>query len=414
MENLKKILREELNKDNHSKIKKLELGISIVCDDLKIERPEIEYIDNPNYTSKYKSFAAYSPSEKKVYVVIYNRNTADIMRSIAHELRHYKQDLDGVLHEKSGEDGDEFENEANAYSGKIMRRIGREVEGIFESVNKPLLSEDFDTQEEMIRLSNDVLKSVIKKAVNYFVFSYPNVLSTYVGVFQNLPQKYNKLNEFLKSYHMRIVFDEGNRVYFLPMNVSNGSIVLEKYTKDFIENTYKICNDFVKNHSNIDDATDEEITELYRDVYFAVYSERMILSIAHELQHAYDSWRSKHKAFKDKASNKYYSSGNKNFEDMDEETYTKYLKLHHEINARFTQAIAKSRLIEIVFTRDDPNRPFGYQYAIPINDFIKSFKLNFVGYNVLTPKQQKYVLRRASQYYHAAKEKYDGKIKGKD
>lgn len=414
MENLKKILKEELNKVIDSKIKKLELGIAIVCKDLKIERPEIEFINDPNYTSKYKSFAAYSPSEKKVYVVIYNRNTADIMRSIAHELRHYKQDLDGVLHEKSGEDGDEFENEANSYSGKIMRKIGREVEGIFESVNKPLLSEDFDTQEEMIKLSNDVLKSVIRKAVNYFLYSYPNILTTYVGVFQNLPQKYNKLSEFLRTYHMKIVFDEGNRIYFSPIGNTNGSIVLGKYTNHFTENAYKICTDFINNHPNVEDASDDEITELYRDIYFAVYSEKMILSLAHELQHAYDSWRSKNKAFKDKASNKYYSSGNKNFEDMDKETYEKYLKLHHEINARFTQAMAQVRLIEIVFTRDDPNRPFGYQYAIPINDFIKSFKLNFLGYDVLTPKQQKYVLRRASQYYHAAKEKYDGKIKGKD
>jgi len=92
--------------------------------------------------------------------------------------------------------------------------------------------------------------------------------------------------------------------------------------------------------------------------------------------------------------------------------YTKYLRLHHEINARFSQAIVNSRLIEINFHKKFPDKPLGYQYSVPINEFITSFKLNFFGYNELTEKQKKYLLRRASQYYHAAKEKYDGKIKG--
>lgn len=414
MENLKKILKEELNKEYDSKIKKLEIGIDIVCKDLGVDKPEVEYINDPNYTKQYKSFAGYSPSEKKVYVVIYNRNTADIMRSIAHELRHYKQDLDGVLHEKSGEDGDEFENEANSYSGKIMRRIGREVEGIFESVNKPLLSEDFDTQEEMIRLSNDVLKEVIKKGVNYYIYSTPFILSTYVNVFQNLPSKYNKLREFLREYHLRIVMEEGDLVFFSSTNKINGRIELQRFAKDYLAEATKNCAEFLQSHPDVNEVTEEELKELYREVYFDVYKEDLILSLAHELQHAYDSWRSNNKYIKDKSSKNYYKPGNTINDKRDEETYKKYLKLHHEINARFTQAIAKSRLIDIVFSRDDPKRPFGYQYAVPINDFIKSFKLNFLGYNVLSPKQQKYVLRRASQYYYAAKEKYEGKIKGKE
>lgn len=114
-------------------------AIDYVCDDLGIEKPEIEFIDNPNYTEEHSSFAGYSPTEKKVFVVTYNRNTADIMRSIAHELRHMYQDIHGQLTMESGEDGDEVENDANAYAGKIMREIGRKFPEIFE--NKQSLNE---------------------------------------------------------------------------------------------------------------------------------------------------------------------------------------------------------------------------------------------------------------------------------
>jgi Zn-dependent peptidase ImmA (M78 family) len=49
------------------------------------------------------------------------------MRSIAHELVHHKQNIDGRLDnaEDPGADGSEFENEANAIAGLIIRKWGR-------------------------------------------------------------------------------------------------------------------------------------------------------------------------------------------------------------------------------------------------------------------------------------------------
>lgn len=111
----------------------LDKAIDYVCKDLQVEKPEIELVFDPEYTNQHTSFGGYVPSEKKIYAVVYNRNSADIMRSIAHELLHYKQDLDGRLTLEAGEDGDEFENEANSYSGKIMREIGRKFPEIFEN-----------------------------------------------------------------------------------------------------------------------------------------------------------------------------------------------------------------------------------------------------------------------------------------
>jgi cytidyltransferase-like protein len=112
-------------------IKKL---VDYCCEDLKISKPEIILINSDNYATKNKSFGGYSPSEKKIYLSIKNRNLADCCRTLSHELKHHEQNLNGRLTLEAGKDGDIFENEANAYSGKVMRQFGRENPEIYNIV----------------------------------------------------------------------------------------------------------------------------------------------------------------------------------------------------------------------------------------------------------------------------------------
>jgi hypothetical protein len=72
------------------------------------------------------------PQEEKIMVVVHNRNMADILRTVAHEMVHHMQNLDNRLNPKSGEDGSPEENEANALAGVMMRKFGRENEHIYE------------------------------------------------------------------------------------------------------------------------------------------------------------------------------------------------------------------------------------------------------------------------------------------
>jgi cytidyltransferase-like protein len=123
-------LNEVYTQENHSEI--LEKAIQFVCDDLEVKKPNIILIDTPDYTQEHKSFGGYVPGKQEIYAVTYNRNMADIMRSISHELKHYQQDLEGRLVPGAGKDGDEFENECNQYSGYIMRKIGKQFPEIFE------------------------------------------------------------------------------------------------------------------------------------------------------------------------------------------------------------------------------------------------------------------------------------------
>lgn len=71
------------------------------------------------------SFGGYSPSTKDIHLRTKNRHVMDAHRSLAHELVHYKQDLEGRLYDGAGETGSDIENEANAVAGVIMRGYGR-------------------------------------------------------------------------------------------------------------------------------------------------------------------------------------------------------------------------------------------------------------------------------------------------
>jgi hypothetical protein len=104
--------------------------VEYACNELEVDEPKIHVINSPTYSQEYKSFGGYIPSEEKILVVVYNRNMADILRTLAHELVHHHQKLNGD--ELNGEDGSETENEANARAGVIMRKFGRENPEIFE------------------------------------------------------------------------------------------------------------------------------------------------------------------------------------------------------------------------------------------------------------------------------------------
>jgi hypothetical protein len=61
---------------------------------------------------------------------------ADILRTLAHELVHRKQDEDGRLDITSGETGSEIENEANAQAGILLRNFGKTNKHIYEQLLK--------------------------------------------------------------------------------------------------------------------------------------------------------------------------------------------------------------------------------------------------------------------------------------
>ena len=82
--------------------------------------PPIILLDEPFIQSgNKKSFGVFDG--KSIKVIIQDRHPIDVMRTLAHELVHWKQQLAG--HELDGGDGSDTENTANAVAGLIMRKF---------------------------------------------------------------------------------------------------------------------------------------------------------------------------------------------------------------------------------------------------------------------------------------------------
>ena len=67
------------------------------------------------------TFGCFRPDENTIYLVTQGRHPKDSMRTLAHELVHYKQDVEDRLNDTSGATGSKEENEANAQAGVVMR-----------------------------------------------------------------------------------------------------------------------------------------------------------------------------------------------------------------------------------------------------------------------------------------------------
>jgi hypothetical protein len=120
---------------SESKQKTIQNFVEFANKRLKLkETPKVTLIDGPEYANAKSSLGGYSPDTKEIYTVSHNRLTADICRTIAHELVHRKQDEMGLLKsvEKDGADGSPIENQAHAVAGILMREYGRKNKQIFQ------------------------------------------------------------------------------------------------------------------------------------------------------------------------------------------------------------------------------------------------------------------------------------------
>lgn len=85
------------------------------------KQPKIKLIRDPKAASVRRSFGGYMPGEFSIEINTGNRHIMDVLRTLAHEMVHYKQDLNDELKPDSGRDGSPQENEANAKAAVIMR-----------------------------------------------------------------------------------------------------------------------------------------------------------------------------------------------------------------------------------------------------------------------------------------------------
>lgn len=124
-----------LNEEILPKEKKSEIinkFIDEVCEYLGVDKDKIEISYDPTEAQEMTSFGKQTPSTGIIRVVATNRNLADVLRTLAHELVHRKQEKEGKLYHGAGDDGTDVENEANAEAALIMRKFGKANPIIFE------------------------------------------------------------------------------------------------------------------------------------------------------------------------------------------------------------------------------------------------------------------------------------------
>lgn len=81
-----------------------------------------------------ETLANYDMESGEINVLTKDRAVPDIIRSIAHEMVHHKQNNRGDLRgtPEEGEDGSPWEDEANAKAGEIVRIFGRQYPEIYD------------------------------------------------------------------------------------------------------------------------------------------------------------------------------------------------------------------------------------------------------------------------------------------
>jgi hypothetical protein len=105
--------------------------------------PKINFSNDSQEAVEHGSWGGYKTGDQSIRIVTAKRHPADIFRTLAHELVHYKQDLTGRLQAGDGKTGSDVENEANSRAAIIMRNFAEAKPSLFEH----LITESLNKQQ---------------------------------------------------------------------------------------------------------------------------------------------------------------------------------------------------------------------------------------------------------------------------
>jgi hypothetical protein len=149
------------------------------------------------------TFGYFNPETDKMWLYVGNRNMADILRTLGHELVHLKQHEEGRIKADSGKTGSDIENEANAKAGVLLRNFGKEHSEIYEAkiFGKYLFGDKetgahpeigiYDKEVEPDTPAEKALFKILKKYTDSQRDIYSSIsLDQYKDTFQKLKKEY--------------------------------------------------------------------------------------------------------------------------------------------------------------------------------------------------------------------------------
>lgn len=291
-------------------------------------------------------------------------------------------------------------------------------EAIRKMVEEQVISETQDGQKDLQKFTNDILKAfgseiVDKRDHNAWLDPESphlrNLPSFFTGKMDG--KGFVEIEDFVRETSIKISLTtiiggkketKGQLSYGSP-DQNQGREILEIYLRYSQEDLDEINNLFVENeHAN------------ENDVYFIIYY-MFHSTLLHELQHAYDAWRSKGKAF---SNNRGYEDRKQKARELSvskplydltpeeleavESSRKEYLNLVSEINARYAQAVQQTRFYKI----DKENNKAAESW----DNVFSSFKTFFYGWSGLSDKMKRRLTQRVSKAYQEISEKLQGVI----
>ena len=108
--------------------------ISWACKKLGINsKPDVKFSNDIEEVKSKRTFGTTHPTGE-IWVYVGDRNTADMLRTLCHELVHYKQFEKGTANDTMDkEQHQKIEDEANAIAGRLMRQYGKNNVEIYEN-----------------------------------------------------------------------------------------------------------------------------------------------------------------------------------------------------------------------------------------------------------------------------------------
>ena len=127
----------EENKDQDTVVEMFKLFFPLAMEVLGIDRLPKMHFEPLIDTGHQPSFGMYKTDDKTLYVALLYRHPVDVLRTVAHELVHFRQDLRNELNDQSGATGSPEENQAHEIAGVIMRHFNKKYPQFLRS--KPIM-----------------------------------------------------------------------------------------------------------------------------------------------------------------------------------------------------------------------------------------------------------------------------------
>jgi predicted nucleotidyltransferase len=190
--------------------------MSYACQELNIKNPPTFEI-RTEFGEEQPSFGAYVPSDHHIFLNPSNRNIVDILRTLAHELVHAKQNELELLEPNSGDTGSDIENDANAIAGILMRDYGKNNPDIY---NIGMLNEEKNDWKKTSWENEKGQKITLPQLLN-IIKDYPIIQAPIEKVKKIVIKKdtggieSNRLDKANTHYPIIIVVDSNNNYKYI-------------------------------------------------------------------------------------------------------------------------------------------------------------------------------------------------------